>query len=127
MRGAATRCYNGPVTERPLPPALRAALPAYRRRLEARFGARLVSLRLFGSCARGDHDDDSDADVAVVIDGLTEPERTEAVDAAYAAWRAAGAEGPLLSPLVWSVEEWDDRVTAERRIALDIRREGIAV
>jgi len=115
------------VTARPLPPALREALPAYRRRLEARFGVRLVSLRLFGSCARGDADDDSDADVAVVIDGLTEPERTEAVDAAYAAWRAAGAEGPLLSPLVWSVEEWDDRVTAERRIALDIRREGIAV
>jgi len=115
------------VTARLPPLALRATLPAYRRRLEARFGARLVSLRLFGSCARGDDDEDSDADVAVVIAGLTDAERVEAVDAAYAAWRGAGADGPLLSPLVWSAQEWEDRVAAERRIALDIRREGIAV
>ncbi len=110
-----------------LPAALRAALSAYRRRLEARFGSRLVSLSLFGSCARGDDDVDSDADVAVVVEGLTDSERVEAVDAAYAAWREAGAEGPLLSPLVWSEAEWRDRVAAERRIALDITREGIAV
>jgi antitoxin ChpS len=36
--------------------------------LTAHYGARLRGLYLFGSRARGDHEPDSDADVAVVLD-----------------------------------------------------------
>lgn len=38
------------------------------RRLQHRFGDRFVALYLFGSRARGDHEPDSDVDVAVVLD-----------------------------------------------------------
>jgi uncharacterized protein len=37
-------------------------------RLERRFGERFVALYLFGSRARGDHEPDSDIDVAVILD-----------------------------------------------------------
>jgi len=102
-----------------------APLREYRRLLDATFGSRLSSMRLFGSRARGDADEDSDADVLVVVDGLTEAERTTAIDLAFDAWRNTGCAGPLLSPLVWSPAEQEARRRAERRIALDIDREGI--
>lgn len=104
---------------------LEATLSTYRRLLGAAFGARLRSVRLFGSRARGDANVDSDADVSVVIDGLTEAERTHVVELALDAWRHAGARGPLISPLPWSEEEQEARRKAERRIARDIDDEGI--
>jgi predicted nucleotidyltransferase len=92
--------------------------------LEERFGPRLLSLRVFGSYARGDADADSDIDVAVVVRDLTEPERTAAVDLALEAWRTDRSTGPL-SPLVWSEAELADRLRAERRIASDVVSEGV--
>ncbi|GAC1544285.1 MAG: hypothetical protein NVS3B10_31900 [Polyangiales bacterium] len=123
-------CYPIPMdVELPLGP--RNLVAAYRRLLDASFGARLVDMRVFGSYARGDAGEESDLDVAVVITGLTEAERTTAIDLALDALRALGAaqraQAPLLSPLVWSVDELADRVRSERRIALDILSEGIAV
>jgi predicted nucleotidyltransferase len=99
-------------------------LVAFRALLEARFPGRLRSLTLFGSHARGDAGAESDVDVAVVIDALREAERGEAVDLALAARRSVGG-GPMLSPLVWSREQWRARLDAERRIALDIAGEGV--
>jgi predicted nucleotidyltransferase len=49
-------------------PEIAALLADLKRRLERRFGDRFVALYLFGSRARGDHDDDSDVDVAVILD-----------------------------------------------------------
>ena len=49
-------------------PEIAALLAELERRLERRFGARFVALYLFGSRARGDHEPDSDVDVAVVLD-----------------------------------------------------------
>jgi predicted nucleotidyltransferase len=108
-----------------LPADLEKTLTAYRRLLETEFGRRLRSVRLFGSRARGDADVDSDADVSVVVDGLTEAERARVVDLAFDAWRHAGCRGPLISPLPWSEAELEARRRAERRIALDIDREGV--
>ena len=108
-------------------PILRATLAAYRRLLERELGDRVQELRLFGSRARGDAEPDSDADVAVVVRGLTEMERGQVIDLALEAWREAGRRGPLLSPVVWSSEEFADRLGAERRIALDVMREGIPI
>lgn len=51
----------------------RAVLQTFKERLQRRYGERLVELRLFGSRARRDHRDTSDADVAVVLRGGTEP------------------------------------------------------
>ncbi|MBN1611102.1 MAG: nucleotidyltransferase domain-containing protein [Polyangiaceae bacterium] len=104
---------------------LEATLKAYKRRLEESFGERLVSLRLFGSRARGDAELDSDADVAVVIRGLTDSEREQAVTLAFDTWRDNGYRGPLPSPLVWSQAQVLDRRRAERRLVLDIETQGI--
>jgi predicted nucleotidyltransferase len=55
-------------TKRRIEPEIAALLADLKRRLERRFGDRFVALYLFGSRARGDHDPDSDVDVAVVLD-----------------------------------------------------------
>jgi len=83
-------------------------------------------VRIFGSHARGDADDDSDVDVAVVISGLTEAERTEAIDLAFSAWKLDPSPR-ILSPLVWSEAELEDRVRSERRIAQDVLADGVPV
>jgi predicted nucleotidyltransferase len=108
-----------------LPNELQESLQEYRRLLDAEFGPRLRSLRLFGSRARGDADVDSDADVSVVVDGLTEAERGRVVDLAFSAWQNAGARGPLISSLPWSEAERESQRRSERRIALDIDLEGV--
>ena len=108
-----------------LPIELETSLREYRRLLETEFGAHLRSLRLFGSRARGDADLDSDADVSVVVDQLTDEERGRVIDLALCAWRNAGHRGSLIAPLPWSQAEQDMRRKSERRIALDIDREGV--
>jgi predicted nucleotidyltransferase len=108
-----------------LPDELKSSLEEYRRLLESEFGRRLRSVRLFGSRARGDADVDSDADVSVVVDTLTEAERTRVIDLALRAWLNAGCCGPLISPLPWSEAEQERRRSSERRIALEIDRDGV--
>ncbi|MGH6899193.1 MAG: HEPN domain-containing protein [Geminicoccaceae bacterium] len=54
--------------EHEIEPEIEALLADLERRLERRFGERFVALYLFGSRARGDHEPDSDVDVAVVLD-----------------------------------------------------------
>jgi len=109
-----------------LPAPVVAVARAYRQLLGERFGERVQNVRVFGSHARGDADADSDVDVAVVIRGLTEVERTDAIDLAFRAWKIHPSP-QILSPLVWSEAELEDRVRRERRIAHDILSEGIPV
>lgn len=90
--------------------------------LESFLGDQLVSMVLFGSMVRGDHHDDSDIDVAVIVHGLTWKLKGQILDKV--------AELELehhmpLSVLVLSEEEFNRLKKRERRIALDIEREGI--
>ncbi len=105
-----------------LPPGHREALLAYAARLRARFGARVRFVRLFGSWARGGAHEDSDIDVAVVIEGLTREEWREAVGLAA---ESTIAGGEPLSPFVVSGEHFDELNRRERRIAADIQRDGV--
>ncbi|MGO9833396.1 MAG: nucleotidyltransferase family protein [Polyangiaceae bacterium] len=110
------------MTGRALPADLRDALAAYTERLSALFPGRVRFVRLFGSWARGEAREESDVDVAVVVEGLARDE-----------WRTAVAEavdvelacGVTLSPFVVSGEHFDLLVRRERRIAADILEEGI--
>jgi antitoxin ChpS len=56
------------VSGRTTEPEIASLLADLKRRLERRFGDRFVALYLFGSRARGDHEPDSDVDVAVILD-----------------------------------------------------------
>jgi predicted nucleotidyltransferase len=86
-------------------------LEKFRDQLKQHFGARLQSVILFGSQARGDAGPDSDVDVAVVL--------------------ADGArrliDGPLLMPIVLSRSELDHLRAREDMLAQSLDREGVAV
>ena len=101
-----------------------AVLEELKRSLDRLLGDRLVSMVLFGSRARGDHDDESDIDVAVIVRGLSRRLKRQVLD------RVAEIElehHMPVSVLVLSKEEFSHLKKRERRIALDIEREGISL
>jgi len=68
-----------------LDPVTQVALASFKTLLAARYGEHLRSLYLFGSRARGEQRPDSDADVAVFLDQVTDPigEQFDLIDAGY--------------------------------------------
>lgn len=85
-------------------------------------GDRLVKLVLYGSKARGDYDRESDTDIAIVVRGLTRDLKRDIID------KIVDIEFKYvtsLSTLVFSEEDFEFLKKRERRIALDIEREGI--
>ncbi|NEX15298.1 MAG: hypothetical protein C1943_01350 [Halochromatium sp.] len=75
----------GPRRPADLDPVTRFALVSFKRLLATRYGEHLKSLYLFGSRARGEQRPDSDADVAVFLDQVTDPigEQFDLIDAGY--------------------------------------------
>jgi uncharacterized protein len=110
-----------------LPPAVEAALDRFRVSLQARFGDRLREIVLFGSQARGDAHEESDVDVLVVVDGLTERERVEVMDLAYDADAADRDAWVGLSPLPYSTAQAQELRGREKLLFRDIDREGVRV
>jgi uncharacterized protein len=107
---------------RALPHFLRAPLEAFAARLRARFGDRLRELRLFGSYARGEADEDSDIDVLVLVDDLTDSEwRTVFDDLAPVLIET----GLPIAPLAMSTQRLESLRKAERLLARDLDQEGI--
>lgn len=92
--------------------------------LRQRFGARLVELRLFGSRARGEGDEDSDLDVLAVVDGLTTAERQEVFDRIG---DALTEHDVLLGGMTISAAHWQDMHARELRIVDEIDRDGVAL
>ena len=101
---------------------VRAALAALKERLESLLGRALVKLLLFGSRARGDADPDSDVDVAIVFRSPDAGMRDRILDAVVCIELEHGVP---LSTLVLPEEEYRRLLERERRIALDIEREGV--
>ena len=99
-----------------------AALEALRGWLRARFGARLRELTLFGSRARGEGDEESDVDVAVVVEGLTSVEGREI---AHFCGDLMTQHAVLVSPFAVSRERMDELRRRERLIAREIERDGL--
>lgn len=107
-----------------MPASLYGPLTDYADRLRAIFGERLRCVRLFGSYARGDATEDSDVDVLVLIDGLTDHEIGVAAGKVAPTIMATGLP---LAPLPMSVERFDDLRRRERALALEIDAEGISL
>lgn len=105
-----------------LSPAEVATLAALKAALEARFGARLRELVLFGSRARGGGRDDSDLDVLVGVDGLTRDERGAILDLAA---DLSVEHDRVLSPLVLDPSAASLRSTGARAIHDSALREGM--
>jgi predicted nucleotidyltransferase len=95
-----------------------------KRSLKSFLGDQLVSIVLFGSMARGDYHDASDIDVAIIVRGLTRRLKGQILD--EVAELELEHHTPL-SVLVFSEEEFNHLKKRERRIALDIEREGISL
>jgi predicted nucleotidyltransferase len=99
-----------------------AILQELKRSLESLLGHQLINMVLFGSMARGDYHDESDVDVAVIVRGLTRKLKSQILDEVA---RLELEHHMPVSVLVLSDEEFNHLKKRERRIALDIEREGI--
>jgi predicted nucleotidyltransferase len=95
-----------------------------KKKLVSLLGPKTFKMVLFGSRARGDYSDESDVDVAILVRGLTKEMKRRILD------QIAEIELEYLLPisaLVFSEDEFDHLKKRERRIAIDIEREGIAL
>ncbi len=100
------------------------AISEIRRGVADLVGDRLKAFYVFGSKARGDYDPESDVDLAIIVEGLDGETKRRIID------RVAESEMKhlvVVSSLVISWKDFADLKTRERRIALDIEREGIPV
>ncbi len=105
-----------------LPLPVRSSLASFASRVRAMFGARVEDLALFGSYARGEAREGSDADVLVVIDSLRETERRAVFDLAYDVFTEHLVR---VSPLAWSTEERDLHARREYLITRELARDAV--
>ncbi len=83
-----------------------------------------IRLILYGSRARGTYTEESDIDIAIIVQGLTRELKDQILNI------VADIEMKHLTPLstlIFSEEDFEFLRKRERRIALDIEREGIPV
>ena len=100
------------------------ALESLKSELRTRLGPSLEKLVMFGSRARGDYNEESDIDIAVIVNGLDRKLKKDIIEL------VADIELKYLvslSTLVLSSEDYKNLIHRERRIALDIEREGVPV
>jgi predicted nucleotidyltransferase len=112
---------------RMLSPAVALALRRFRSRLAERFGERLREVVLFGSYARGEAHEESDVDVLVVVDDLSESERRDVIDLAYDVDRIDPDGWVGLCPLPFSTAQAVELRALGRGVFRDIEREGVPV
>jgi hypothetical protein len=108
-----------------IPATIRQAVEQLRDALRHSFAHRLREVVLFGSYARGEADEDSDVDVLVVVDDLTERERLAVFEIAHQtdARRADAWVG--LSVVAHSTAQ-SERMRARRRPLYDaVDHEGV--
>jgi uncharacterized protein len=101
---------------------VRAALAALKERLTILLGSSLRGLLLYGSRARGDEAPDSDVDVAIVVRGLDGKLKDRIL---HSVADIELEQGVPLATFIISETDYRQLLQRERRIALDIQREGV--
>jgi len=109
----------------PIAPAVARALDRFQESLERTFGNRLREFVLYGSQARGTANEESDVDVLIVIDELSERERVVAIDLAYDANAVEREIWVGISPLVHSSQTVQELRSRERLIMRNVAQDGI--
>jgi uncharacterized protein len=105
-----------------LTPAEQAAVDELVAGARALLGDEIREVRLFGSRARGEGTADSDLDVALVVTSEGRRRRREVQDLAF---DIRLRRGIALAPLVVDEAVLAEMRQRERRLALDLDREGI--
>lgn len=104
--------------------ALAQTLSEFGRELRRRYGRDLLELRLFGSFARGEAHEESDVDVAVVLEHVDWKTWCAVVDLAT----DLGLPYDLrISPTIFDRETYERWRRQERALVMDIEREGVAL
>ena len=98
------------------------ALGSFSQKIRALFGGRVKGMRLFGSVIRDERWEESDIDLLVLVEGVTWEEKRRVWDEST---NVNIQYDTMLSPLVMTPEEFLELRDREKRIALDIDREGI--
>jgi len=93
-------------------------------KLTTLLGDKLKAFYIFGSKARGDFDSESDVDLAIIIDGLIRDTKLKIIDIVA---EIETKHIVVISSLILSMKEFQELKGHERRIALDIEREGVPV
>jgi predicted nucleotidyltransferase len=108
--------------EVPLASLVSAALAQLARELRRRFGEAVIEMRLFGSFARAEADEESDVDVAVVLERADWRTRREVIDLAT----DVGLPFDLwISPTIFDRETYEHWREQERPLVMDIERDGV--
>lgn len=108
----------------PLSEAVLEAAAEYGQRLRSRFGKEVAAIRLFGSYARGEAHEESDVDIAVVLDSVDWATRREVIDLATEVGLARELH---LSPTLFDRTTFELWRRQERALVVDILREGVQV
>ena len=109
-------------------PDERRVLMGFASELKTHFGDQLERVSVFGSRARGDLGPDSDIDVLIILRISRESER-RVHDVIWEMITRARALAPdpfvPISPVILSLERFEELKSRERRFALDAESEGI--
>jgi uncharacterized protein len=107
-----------------LSPVTNTALARFADELRHRFGEAVIGVRLFGSYARSEADEESDVDVAVVLERADWSTRREVIDLAT----DAGLPFDLrISPTIFDRKTYEHWREQERPLVMDIERDGVAL
>lgn len=107
----------------PVPPKLKPILAELKRGLQELYGERLQAVVLFGSQARGEATEDSDVDVAVVLDDF-ENAFTESDRHSDLLYDLGLKYGKLIMSVPIREREWRE---CDWRLYRNVRREGVPV
>jgi predicted nucleotidyltransferase len=103
---------------------VRTVVSCFARELRQRYGDAVRDVRLFGSFARGGAHEESDVDVAVVLDHADFDTRRKVIDLAT---DIGLPHHLLLSPTVFDLETYERWRARERPLVMDIERDGVAL
>ena len=93
--------------------------------LRERFGRRIADIRLFGSWARGEADEDSDVDVLAVFE--EPPTREEREEISWRRYDIDLENGTVTSLLVETRETWEGEPFRGTSLRRAMEREGVAL